>query len=116
MNLWLKILISALLIGGISEISRRNSNIAALLASLPLISILSMIWMYHDSHDAGRIADFSWSVFWYVLPSLVLFIVLPVLLTRWQVPFYGALLIASAATIVVFFIMKAVLGRVGIEI
>ena len=116
MNLWLKILISALLIGGISEISRRNSNIAALLASLPLISILSMIWRYHDSHDAGRIADFSWSVFWYVLPSLVLFIVLPVLLTRWQVPFYGALLIASAATIVVFFIMKAVLGRVGIEI
>jgi hypothetical protein len=114
MNPLLKILLSALLIWGISEISRRNTSIAALLASLPLISLLAMIWMYHDTHDVTRIADFSWSVVWYVLPSLVLFALLPSLLTRWHVPFYGALLIASAATIVTFFIMKALLKLVGV--
>jgi hypothetical protein len=113
MNPLLKILISALLIWSISEISRRNTSIAALLASLPLISLLAMIWIYHDTHDVARIADFSWSVIWYVLPSLVLFALLPPLLTRWQIPFYPALLIASAATIAVFFIMKAILKSLG---
>ena len=116
MNPIFKIIISALLIWGISEISRRNTSIAALLASLPLVSLLAMIWTYHDTHDVARIADFSWSVIWYVLPSLVLFALLPPLLTRWHVPFYGALLIASVATIATFFIMKAALKLLGINV
>jgi hypothetical protein len=116
MNPLLKILISAFLIWAISEISRRNTSIAALLASLPLVSLLAMIWMYHDTHDVAKIADFSWSVIWYVLPSLVLFALLPPLLTRWQISFYPALLMASVATIIVFFIMKAALKLFGISI
>ncbi len=64
----------------------------------------------------AQLAQFSWSVFWYVLPSLILFVLLPVLLTRWQVPFYPALLISSVVTILGFFILKAILKRVGIEI
>src|ERR1700733_9626565 len=100
MNFWIKVTISALLIGGISEISRRNTSIAALLAALPLISLLAMLWMYHDTRDVSQIADFSWSVFWYVLPSLILFVLLPILMTRAHWPFYPALLAASAATVV----------------
>jgi len=114
MNPFLKIALSALLIWGISEISRRNTSVAALLASLPLISLLAMIWMYHDTHDVARIAAFSWSVIWYVVPSLILFALLPPLLTRWNVPFYPALILASAVTIAGFFIMKAVLKQFGI--
>jgi hypothetical protein len=114
MNPIFKIALSALLIWGISELGRRNSSAAALLASLPLVSLLAMIWMYHDSHDVVRIADFSWSVIWYVVPSLILFALLPPLLTRWHVPFYAALLAASAATIAGFFLMKAVLKLLGI--
>jgi len=116
MNPLLKVVISALLIGAISEIARRNSNIAALLASLPLISLLAMIWIYHDTHDIARISEFSWSVFWYVLPSLVLFIILPILLTRWHFPFYVALFLASGATVAAFFVLKAVLRRFGVEL
>jgi hypothetical protein len=114
MNPLLKIALSALLIWGISEISRRNTSLAALLASLPLISLLAMIWMYHDTHDVARIAAFSWSVIWYVVPSLILFALLPPLLTRWNVPFYAALFLASAATVAGFFIMKAILKQFGI--
>jgi hypothetical protein len=116
LNLLAKVIISAFLIGAISEISRRNSTIAALLASLPLISLLSMIWIYHDTQDLARIAQFSWSVFWYVLPSLLLFVLLPVLLTRWHWSFYPALLASSATTVLSFFILKAILKRLGIEI
>ncbi|HEV3270621.1 MAG TPA: DUF3147 family protein [Candidatus Methylacidiphilales bacterium] len=114
MNPFLKIILSALLIWSISEISRRNTSVAALLASLPLISLLSMIWMYHDTHDVARIASFSWSVIWYVLPSLILFALLPPLLTRWQFPFYAALFLASAATIAAFFVIKALLKLIGV--
>ncbi len=116
MNLFLKILISAALIGIISEVSRRYSTVAALLAALPLISLLSMMWMYHDTHDIEKISAFSMSVFWYVLPSLVLFVLLPVLLRWAQLPFYTALAIASAATVVCFFIMKFILARFGISL
>lgn len=116
MNLFIKILISAVLVGGISEIAKRNSSAAALLASLPLISILSMIWIYHDTHDINRLSDFSISIIWYVLPSLILFALLPVLLRWLQLPFYAALIIASVATIIGFFILKFILARFGIQI
>jgi hypothetical protein len=116
MNPILKIAISALIIGAIAEIGRRNSNFAALLAALPLVSLLGMIWIYQETHDVARIAAFSWSVFWYVVPSLILFVLLPILLTRFQVSFYLALLVSSVATIGGFFVMKAVLRVLGITL
>ncbi len=116
MSVLLKILLSAILIGLISEIAKRHAGIAALLAALPLVSLISIIWIYHDTHDVPRIAQFSWGVFWYVLPSLIFFVLLPPLLTRAQMPFYLAMLLAAAATIAALFLMKAVLVRCGIEI
>jgi hypothetical protein len=116
MNIVLKILISAALIGIISEIGRRNSPLAAFLAALPLVSLLSMIWIYQETHDVQRLAQFSWSVFWYVLPSLVLFLLLPPLLLRFHLSFYPALLLASLATVLTFLLLKVVLARCGIQI
>ena len=116
MNPILKIAISALIIGAIAEVGRRHSNLAALLAALPLVSLLGMIWIYQETHDEARIAAFSWSVFWYVVPSLILFVLLPVLLTKFQVPFYVALFVSSLATIGGFFLMKSVLRVFGIFI
>jgi hypothetical protein len=113
-NPFFKIILSALLVWGISELGRRNSSLAALLASLPLISLLAMIWIYYDTRDVARIAAFSWSVIWYVIPSLLLFALLPPLLTRWHFPFWSALLLASAATIAAFFALKALLKTIGI--
>lgn len=115
MNVLLKILLSAALIGLISEVGKRHTGLAALLAALPLVSLLSIIWIYHDTRDVQRIAAFSWGVFWYVLPSLIFFILLPPLLTRFHLPFYLAMLLASAATIAGFFLMKAIVNRFGIE-
>jgi len=110
----LKIVISALIIGAIAEVGRRHSTLAALLAALPRVSLLGMIWIYQETHDAARIAAFSWSVFWYVVPSLILFVLLPVLLTKFQMPFYWALLLGCVATVVGFLAMKAVLRVFGI--
>jgi hypothetical protein len=80
MQFVLKVLISALVIAGASELARRYSVIGALLASLPLTSILAMIWLWRDGEPAAKIADFSSSIFWLVLPSLLLFITMPLML------------------------------------
>ena len=116
MSLFLKAVISGLLVAAIAEISRRNSTIAALLAALPIISVLAILWMWHDTRDVNQIAAFSWGVFWYVLPSLLFFVLLPVLLRSAHLPFYAALLIAAAATIVAFLALKPLLARFGVQL
>lgn len=76
----LKTLISALLIAGASELARRSTLAGALLVSLPLTSLFAIIWLWRDTHDALRIATFASDILWLVLPSLLLFIVLPLML------------------------------------
>jgi F0F1-type ATP synthase assembly protein I len=112
----LKILISAILIYGISELSKRSTLLGALLASLPLTSLLAMIWLYWDTQDVKRVASLSTGVLWLVLPSLVLFALLPALLLRWQFSFPVALAIACGATVAAYFVMVILLGRFGIKV
>jgi uncharacterized membrane protein (GlpM family) len=116
MGLLVKAIISGVLVAAIAEISRRNSAIASLLAALPIVSLLAILWMYHDTRDVNQIAAFSWGVFWYVLPSLLFFVLLPVLLRQAQLSFYPALLIAAAATIAAFFVIRFVLARFGVQL
>jgi hypothetical protein len=111
----LKILISALLIYGISELSKRSTLFGAMLASLPLTSLLAMIWLYWDTQDAKRVADLSTGILWLVLPSLVLFALLPILLLRCHLGFPAALALATGATVAAYFVMVFVLGRLGIK-
>ena len=77
-----KIAVTTVLIVLISEISKRSTLIGAILASVPLVSVLAMIWLYVDTRDAAQVAELSRSILWLVLPSLILFLLLPVLLQR----------------------------------
>ena len=110
----LKIVITTLLIVAISEVSKRSSMIGAILASIPLVSVLAMIWLYIDTKDIAKISALSTSVFWLVLPSLVLFILLPILLKLgWS--FYLSLSAAIAATVLSYFVMILALNHFGIK-
>jgi len=106
--------LSALLIAAISELARRSSLLAALLASLPLISLLAMLWLYLETHDTQKVAALASNIFWLVLPSLVLFIALPLLLRK-GINFYLALGFAIALTIACYFSLLRVLARFGIQ-
>jgi len=77
---FLKAALSGLLIAAISEIARRSPGVAALVASLPLVSIIAMIWLWRDTGDIGRLASHAEATFWYVLPSLPMFLLIPWLL------------------------------------
>jgi hypothetical protein len=94
----LKVAISALVVAAASELARRQAWFGALIASLPLTSILAMVWLWRDGAPTARIAEFSTSIFWLVLPSLLLFIVLPAML-RAGFDFWVALGAGCAATI-----------------
>jgi hypothetical protein len=76
----IKTFLTAIIIAIVSELSRRFTFISALLISLPLVSILSFCWIYYEGRDVQKIIDMSYSVFWLVLPSLLFFLLLPVLL------------------------------------
>ncbi len=111
----LKVAITAVLVVAISEAGKRSSALGALLASLPLTSLLAFLWIYGETGDTVKIAELSRSIFWYVLPSLVLFIALPVLLSH-GVGFWPALAASSALTFAAYLAMIWILGRLGIAL
>lgn len=110
-----KIVISALLIVAITEISKRSSIVAAILASVPLVSVLAMFWLYFDTRDAAKVAALSTGIFWLVLPSLALFIALPLMLKQGY-DFYLSMGSSILITIVCYWLMVTILDRVGIEL
>lgn len=110
-----KVAITAVLVVLISEVAKRSSLIGAVLASVPLVSVLAMIWLYIDTRDVGRVSSLATSVFWLVIPSLALFISLPILLRR-GMQFYLALAVSIAITVACYFVMVAVLERFGVRL
>lgn len=111
----IKIIITTILIVVISEISKRSSFAGALLASIPLISVLAMFWLFIDTKDVNKVSELASSIFWLVLPSLVLFVSLPLLLKQ-GVHFYYSLSISIALTIVAYWLMLLVLENFGIKL
>lgn len=111
----IKIVITTLLIVTISEISKRSTLIGAILASVPLVSVLAMIWLYHDTKDVAKISELSNNVFWLVLPSLALFLSLPLLLKN-GVGFYLSLAISIGVTAICYYLMLVALEHFGIKI
>ena len=110
-----KLAVTIVLVVLISEVAKRSSFIGAVLASVPLTSVLAILWIYVETGDLGRISDLAVSIFWLVLPSLVLFIALPVLLAH-GVNFYLSMALSIGATALSYWGMVVVLGHFGIEL
>jgi hypothetical protein len=113
--LLVKAAISGLLIAIASEVARRQPGFGALIASLPIVSLLGMIWLWRDTGDRTLLADHSRATFWYVVPSLPMFLLIPLLLKR-GLPFWGALLAGVALTILLYGAMTALAPRLGIRL
>lgn len=111
----IKLFISAALIVAIAEVSKRSSLLGSILASLPLVSVLAMIWLYIDTKNTQAVALLSRDIFWLVIPSLILFICLPILLKH-KINFYIALCIAAVLTICGYFLMVMILRKFGVRI
>ncbi|MFV0625569.1 DUF3147 family protein [Sphingomonas sp. ac-8] len=111
----IKALISGILIAAASEIAKRYPGFGALIASLPLVSVLGMIWLWSEKPDAENMAAHSGATFWYVLPSLPMFLVIPALL-RHGWPFWLALVLGCLLTIVLYSAMTLITPRFGLRL
>lgn len=111
----LKAALSGVLVMIISEVARRSPGIGGLIASLPLVSVLGIIWLWRDTTDVARIAAHAESTFWFVLPSLPMFLVFPALL-RHGVGFWLALGLSCLLTMVLYSVMIWLLPRFGINL
>ncbi|MDP3908460.1 DUF3147 family protein [Novosphingobium sp.] len=110
-----KALLSGALIVAIAEIGKRLPTLGALVASLPLVAVLGMILLWQQRPDAENMAAYSEATFWYVLPSLPMFLVIPALL-RGGVSFWIALAAGCALTIALYLLMMQVGPRLGLRL
>ena len=115
LQLVVKYAVSALLVVAISEAGKRSALVGSIVASLPVVSVLALVWLYAETKNAEQVARLSWGVFWLVLPSLLLFILLPVLL-RHGMAFAAALPVSLAATACAYGLMVWGLGKFGVAL
>ena len=99
--LLIKAVLSGVIIAIASEVARRWPGWGALIASLPLVSVLAMIWLWRDTHDPQRLAAHAEATFWFVLPSLPMFLLIPALI-RQGMSFWLALALGCALTMVLY--------------
>ncbi len=111
---WLitKYAITAFMVVLISETAKRSDKLGGLIAALPLVTVLTLIWLYVEQQPSEKIANHAWYTFWYVLPTLPMFLVFPFLLPR--IGFWWTMAASVVITLVCFVLAALVLKRFGI--
>ena len=115
MYIGLKILITALIVVVISEISRRSTIIAGLIASIPLTSLLAIIWIYFETSDVENIKNLSSNILMMIPPSLTFFICLPLFIDM-KVEFYVSIFLSIVITAIVYWLYFYILEIIGINL
>ena len=114
-QLVLKTVISVAVIVTVSEVSRRSTAIGGLIAALPFTSIMAMTWLYVDTKDPAKVSGLSLSIFWFVLPSLLFLLAIPLLLTRLKLGFPLAMSLACLFLVGASAAMFKLLERLGVK-
>jgi hypothetical protein len=113
--LLIKAALSGLIVAIVSEVARKYPGWGALIVSLPLVSILAMIWLWRDTHDPVRLANHAEATFWFVLPSLPMFLLIPGLMRR-GIGFWPCLMAGCAATVLLYLATVWALNRAGVRL
>lgn len=109
-----KYLLTAAVVVAVSEVAKRSDKLGALIAALPLVTVLALIWLHLEQQPTQKIANHAWYTFWYVVPTLPMFLVFPALLGR--LGFWPALLSCVLLTVVCFVGFAVLLRRFGVEL
>jgi hypothetical protein len=110
-----KAALSGILIAIISEVAKRFPGFGGLIASLPLVSVLGMIWLWRDKPDAVNMASHAEATFWFVLPSLPMFLLIPAML-RSGISFWLSLISGCALTVALYSLMVWFGARFGLKL
>ncbi len=114
--LWIitKYLVTSAIVVAVSELAKRSDRLGALLASLPLVTLLALVWLYVEKQPAGKIANHAWYTFWYVVPTLPMFLIFPRLFMRFG--FWSALALSAVITVVCFALFAMAVKPFGIRL
>jgi hypothetical protein len=110
-----KIILTALIIFSVAQISERSTLMAAVLASIPIISVLAMMMMFHEGQTALEISAFAKDIVWLLIPSLLMFLVIPWLIESKGWEFYPALSAGLLSTIMGYFLMVQFMEKFGLS-
>jgi hypothetical protein len=110
----LKYIITAALIVLISELAKFSDKIGALTSALPLVTISVLFWLFFENQSTEKIANHSYYTFWYVLPTLPMFLLFPWIIKNWS--FWPAILLSIGFTVVLFIVYVAVLKKFGVDL
>ena len=113
--LLIKAAVSGVIVAVVSEVAKRYPGVGGLIASLPLVSVLGMIWLWRDTHDPARMAAHAGATFWFVIPSLPMFLLIPDLLRR-GTGFWPALAVGCAVTVALYAAMLWIGPRFGLRL
>ncbi|MBL0420251.1 DUF3147 family protein [Ramlibacter sp. AW1] len=109
-----KYLLTAAVVVAVSEAAKRSDRLGGLIAALPLVTVLALVWLHVEKQPQERLANHAWYTFWYVLPTLPMFLLFPFLLGR--IGFWPTLLASAVITLVCFGVLAAVLRPFGIDL
>ena len=110
----IKYLITAAVVVAVSEFAKASDKLGGLVAALPLVTVLTLIWLYVEHQPAAKIANHAYYTFWYVLPTLPMFLLFPYLLPK--IGFWPTLLSCVSVTLVIFYLYAIILKNVGIDL
>ena len=111
----IKVIVTAIIVVCIAEAAKRWTLLGAITASLPLTSVLAMIWLYVDTKSIEKVSELSWGIFWVVVPSLIFFVLFPTF-TKFGWRFWPSLCASIAGTAVSYLAYIQVLGKLGVKI
>ena len=111
----IKLFLSAAIVVAVSETAKRSGYWGGVLASLPLVSILALTWLYIDTHDSVKVAALAKSTLWFVIPSLPVFVVLPWMLQSGR-SFVVSMLAAATVAAVAYILTALILQKVGVRL
>jgi len=109
-----KYLLTALVVVAVSEFAKRSDRLGGFVAALPLVTILTLIWLHVERQPEQKIAIHAWYTFWYVVPTLPMFLAFPALLPR--LGFWLTLLACLGITVACFGLTAVVAQRFGVDL
>lgn len=114
MNVLVKYLLTAGVVVVVSEVAKRNDRLGGLIGALPIMTVLTLTWLHLEKQSTEKISNHAWYTFWYVLPSLPMFLLFPAVNAR--IGFWGALGMSAVVTVVSFLLLAKLVARFGVHL
>ncbi len=111
----IRAVISGIIVALIAAFAKRSPGLGGLIASIPLVSTLGMVWLWRETGDSRLVADYVESTFWYFLPSMPMFLIIPALL-RHGTGFWVALAAGCVLTILLYLLTIMIAARFGVRL